>query len=206
MKPTSDLLLHRQLVISLSQGDERAFEELYRLYSEKIYHISRKMNLSHEDAEGVVQEVFLKIWKNRSKLDPELSINAYLIAIVRSLVIKKAKKDARFFAFQQYKIPLIQQLSSPGADDELIFSEFSQLTREIIEQLPPAQKKIFQLRYLENLSVAEIADQLQISKRTVENQVFRATGFVREKLTKLKIISSGILFFIADSLILSLLD
>lgn len=206
MKPTSDLLLHRQLVISLSQGDERAFEELYRLYSEKIYHISRKMNLSHEDAEGVVQEVFLKIWKNRSKLDPELSINAYLIAIVRSLVIKKAKKDARFFAFQQYKIPLIQQLSSPGADDELIFSEFSQLTREIIEQLPPAQKKIFQLRYLENLSVAEIADQLQISKRTVENQVFRATCFVREKLTKLKIISSGILFFIADSLILSLLD
>lgn len=206
MKPTSDLLLHRQLVISLSQGDERTFEELYRLYSEKIYHISRKMNLSHEDAEGVVQEVFLKIWKNRSKLDPELSINAYLIAIVRSLVIKKAKKDARFFAFQQYKIPLIQQLSSPGADDELIFSEFSQLTREIIEQLPPAQKKIFQLRYLENLSVAEIADQLQISKRTVENQVFRATCFVREKLTKLKIISSGILFFIADSLILSLLD
>ncbi len=206
MKPTSDLLLHCQLVISLSQGDERAFEELYRLYSEKIYHISRKMNLSHEDAEGVVQEVFLKIWKNRFKLDPELSINAYLIAIVRSLVIKKAKKDARFFAFQQYKIPLIQQLSSPGADDELIFSEFSQLTREIIEQLPPAQKKIFQLRYLENLSVAEIADQLQISKRTVENQVFRATCFVREKLTKLKIISSGILFFIADSLILSLLD
>ena len=49
------------------------------------------MDLSHEDAEGVVQEVFLKIWKNRSKLDPELSINAYLIAIVRSLVIKKAK-------------------------------------------------------------------------------------------------------------------
>jgi RNA polymerase sigma-70 factor (family 1) len=206
MKPTSDPYPHRHLVISLSQGDERSFEELYRLFSEKIYHISRKMNLSHEDAEGVVQEVFLKIWKNRSKLDPELSINAYLIAIVRSLVIKKAKKDARFFAFQQYKIPLLQQLTSPGADDELIFSEFSQLTREIIEQLPPAQKKIFQLRYLENLSTAEIADQLQISKRTVENQIFRATSFVREKLTKIKIISSGLLFFIADSLILSLID
>ena len=206
MSQTPDPLIHRDLVISLSLGDEKAFEELYKLFSEKIYHISRKMNLSHEDAEGVVQEVFLKIWKNRSKLDPELSINAYLIAIVRSLVIKKAKKDARFFAFQQYKIPLLQQLTSPGADDELIFSEFSQLTREIIEQLPPAQKKIFQLRYLENLSTAEIADQLQISKRTVENQIFRATSFVREKLTKIKIISSGLLFFVADSLILSLMD
>ena len=86
----------RLLVIRLSQGEEKAFEQLYFLFSEKIYHISRKMDLSHEDAEGVVQEVFLKIWKNRSKLDPELSINAYLIAIVRSLVIKKAKNGLNF--------------------------------------------------------------------------------------------------------------
>ncbi|PZV87157.1 RNA polymerase sigma-70 factor (ECF subfamily) [Algoriphagus aquaeductus] len=206
MSKTPDTLEYRHLIIRLVQGDERAFEELYKLFSEKIYHIARRMNLSHEDAEGVVQEVFLKIWKNRSKLDPELSINAYLIAIVRSLVIKKAKKDARFFAFQQYKIPLVQQISSPGADDELIFSEFSQLTKEIIEQLPPAQKRIFQLRYFENLSVSEIADQLNISKRTVENQVFRSTSLVREKLTKLKIISSGLLFFVIDSLLLALMD
>lgn len=206
MSKTPDTLEYRHLVIRLVQGDERAFEELYKLFSEKIYQIARRMNLSHEDAEGVVQEVFLKIWKNRSKLDPELSINAYLIAIVRSLVIKKAKKDARFFAFQQYKIPLVQQISSPGADDELIFSEFSQLTKEIIEQLPPAQKRIFQLRYFENLSVSEIADQLNISKRTVENQVFRSTSLVREKLTKLKIISSGLLFFVIDSLLLALMD
>lgn len=206
MSKIPDTLEYRHLVIRLVQGDERAFEELYKLFSEKIYHIARRMNLSHEDAEGVVQEVFLKIWKNRSKLDPELSINAYLIAIVRSLVIKKAKKVARFFAFQQYKIPLVQQISSPGADDELIFSEFSQLTKEIIEQLPSAQKRIFQLRYFENLSVSEIADQLNISKRTVENQVFRSTSLVREKLTKLKIISSGLLFFVIDSLLLALMD
>ncbi|WP_026952835.1 RNA polymerase sigma factor [Algoriphagus mannitolivorans] len=196
----------KELVVQLSNGDEKAFERLYFLFSEKIYHISRKMNLCHEDAEGVVQEVFLKIWKNRSKLDPELSINAYLIAIVRSLIIKKAKKDARFYAFQQYKIPLLQQITSASADDEIIFSEFSMLTQEIIEQLPPAQKKIFQLRYLENLSVAEIAEQLNISKRTVENQIFRATSLVKEKLSKLKIISSGLLFFIVDSVLLALMD
>ncbi|MDX5339779.1 MAG: sigma-70 family RNA polymerase sigma factor [Cyclobacteriaceae bacterium] len=196
----------KELVLHLSNGDEKAFERLYFLFSEKIYHISRKMNLCHEDAEGVVQEVFLKIWKNRTKLDPELSFNAYLIAIVRSLVIKKAKKDARFYAFQQYKIPLLQQITSASAEDEIIFSEFSMLTQEIIEQLPPAQKKIFQLRYLENLSVAEISEQLNISKRTVENQIFRATSLVKEKLSKLKIISTGLLFFIVDSVLLALMD
>jgi RNA polymerase sigma-70 factor (ECF subfamily) len=199
-------LSQQQLVIEIAKGDEKAFEKLYLLFSEKIYLVSRKMNLNHEDSEGVVQEVFLKIWKNRSKLDPELSINAYLIAIVRSLVIKKAKKDARFFAFQQYNIPLIQHISSPGPDDELIFTEFDQLTNEIIQQLPQSQKQIFKLRYFENLTVAEIADQLNLSKRTVENQIFRATGTVKGKLTQLKIISSGLLFFIADSLLLSLFD
>lgn len=199
-------LSHQHLVIELSNGNEKAFEKLYLIFSEKIYHVSRKMNLSHEDAEGVVQEVFLKIWKNRSKLDPELSINAYLIAIVRSLVIKKAKKDARFFAFQQYNIPLIQHISASGPDDELIFTEFDQLTNEIIQQLPQGQKKIFQMRYFDNMTVAEIATQLNLSKRTVENQIFRATGTVKGKLTQLKIISSGLLFFIADSLFLSLFD
>lgn len=199
-------LSHQHLVIELSKGNEKAFEKLYLIFSEKIYHVSRKMNLSHEDAEGVVQEVFLKIWKNRSKLDPELSINAYLIAIVRSLVIKKAKKDARFFAFQQYNIPLIQHISASGPDDELIFTEFDQLTNEIIQQLPQGQKKIFQMRYFDNMTVAEIATQLNLSKRTVENQIFRATGTVKGKLTQLKIISSGLLFFIADSLFLSLFD
>lgn len=199
-------LSHQHLVIELSKGNEKAFEKLYLIFSEKIYHVSRKMNLSHEDAEGVVQEVFLKIWKNRSKLDPELSINAYLIAIVRSLVIKKAKKDARFFAFQQYNIPLIQHISASGPDDELIFTEFDQLTNEIIQQLPQGQKKIFQMRYFDNMTVAEIATQLNLSKRTVENQIFRATGTVKGKLTQLKIISSGLLFFIADSLLLSLFD
>ena len=55
-------LSHQQLVIEISKGDEKAFEKLYLLFSEKIYHVSRKMNLNHEDSEGVVQEVFLKIW------------------------------------------------------------------------------------------------------------------------------------------------
>lgn len=195
--------IHQQLVFDLSKGDEKAFEKLYRLFSEKIYHLSRRMNLGHEDAEGVVQEVFLKIWKNRTQLNPELSINAYLIAIVRSLVIKKVKKDARFFAFQQYNIPIIQGLSSSGPEDDLIFEEFHQLTSDIIQQLPNSQQKIFILRNFENLSVEEIAEQLQLSRRTVENQIFRANKTVKEKLLRLKIISSSVPALVSKAVLFS---
>lgn len=174
------------------QGDESCFKQLYELFSNKIYNVSRKMRLGHEDAEGVVQEVFLKIWKNRQKLDPELSINAYMLAISRSLVIKKVKKDARFFAFQEYQIPLLSHLSTFSADSELIYSEFHNLSLGIIEKLPPAQRQIFKLRHLENKSVEEISESLNLSKRTVENQIFRATKLFREGLDRLEIISSGV--------------
>lgn len=192
-RPNSSFL--KQLVKGLSEGDSDSFEELFSLFSKKIYNISRKMRLGHEDAEGVVQEVFLKIWKHRAKLDPELSINAYMIAIVRSLVIKKTRREARFFAFQSYQIPLLNYINSYGPEDDLIYSEFHNLSMEIIEQLPAGQRQIFKMRHLENLSIEEIAEKLNISKRTVENQVFRATKSFKERLAKLEIVSLGIWVF-----------
>lgn len=197
---------HQQLVFDLSKGDEKAFEKLYGLFSEKIYHVSRRMNLSHEDAEGVVQEVFLKIWKKREKLDPQLSINAYMISIVRSLVIKKAKKEARFFAFQNYSIPLYEFDRNSSPEEEFIYSEFHHISEEIIAQLPAGQKQIFILRHFENLSVEEIAEKLNISRRTVENQIFRSTKSVKEKLVKLKIISLSVLAMALQTLLIQVLD
>jgi RNA polymerase sigma-70 factor (ECF subfamily) len=183
-------MAEQQLVYRLSQGDEKAFEELYRLFSKKIYHTARQMNLCHEDAEGTVQEVFLKIWKNRTGLDPSLSINAYLITIVRSLVIKKAKKEARFFAYQKYNIPLHPDITN-GTEDDLIYADLHQISSEMIHQLPAGQKKVFIMRNIEYLSVDEIAEKLQVSKRTVENQIFRATKNIKAKLLQMKIISLG---------------
>ncbi len=191
-----------QTILRLSKGDERAFEELYTHFSTKIYNISRKMRLGHEDAEGVVQEVFLRIWKNRDKLDPELSINAYMIAIVRSLVIKKAKKEARFFAFRQYQIPLLQPVVS-SADHDLIYSEFHNMSLEILKKLPPGQRQIFKLRHLDNSSIEEIADQLNLSRRTVENQLFRGTKSFKEALAKLEIVSIGLWLITMKNVILS---
>ena len=158
------------------------------------------MRLGHEDAEGVVQEVFLKIWKGRQKLDPELSINAYMIAILRSLVIKKVKKEARFFAYQEYQIPLLNQFSTFHADSEIIYTEFHDLSLGLIEKLPPSQREIFKLRHLENKSIEEISELLNLSKRTVENQIFRATKVIKEGLNKLKIISSGVWLFAVDTI------
>lgn len=179
----------QELIGEISQGNENSFEKLYQLFSRKIYHTSRKMKLSHEEAEEVVQEVFLKIWKLRAKLNPSLSINAYMIAIVRSLIIKKKKKEARLFAYQQYQIPLMDTVSGHIPEEELIYTEFHSLSMEIIEKLPPAQRQVFKMKHFENRSFEEIAGKLNVSRRTVENQAFRATKYFKEKLAKLEIVS-----------------
>tara|TARA_Y100001972_G_scaffold129187_1_gene195030 strand:+ start:3772 stop:4368 length:597 start_codon:yes stop_codon:yes gene_type:complete len=179
------------LVARLRDGDDVAFEKLYGKYAGKIYHISRKMGLNNEDAEGVVQEVFLRIWRNRSNLDSSLSFNAYIIAIVRSIVLKQSRKHARFVAFQHYAIQHF-----PGdtneTEDYVIFTDLDKKSSEVIEQLPVKQKQVFMMKNFEHLSVEEISEKLNLSKRTVENQIYRATKQLRETLVDQKILSSSI--------------
>lgn len=179
------------MVSRLSCGDDVAFEKLYTKYSGKIYNVSKKMGLSHEDAEGVVQEVFLRIWRNRSNLDSSLSFNAYIIAIVRSIVLKQSRKHARFIAFQRYAIQHF-----PGGtnetEDYVIFTDLDRRSSEAIDQLPAKQKQVFMMKNFEHLSIEEIAEKLDLSRRTVENQIYRATKSLRASLIELKMISGAV--------------
>ena len=195
MKKERKNFVDPKLITGISQGDEKSFEELYLLFSKKVYHTAKRMNLSHEEAEGVTQEVFLTVWENRSNLDPSLSINAYMIAIVKSLVIKEAQKKARLLSFQKYNIPFLSDFTNQTEDD-LIYSDLHQVSSEMIHHLPSGQKKIFIMRNVEYLSVDEIAKQLNLSKRTVENQIFRATKSIKERLFEMKIISTASLFLL----------
>jgi len=180
-----------ELVTRLRGGDEYAYSKLYEKYASKIYNISRKMGLLHEDAEGVVQDVFMKIWRNRENLDSSLSFNAYIISIVRSIVFKQSRKRARFLAFQHYAITYW-----PGESNEteeyVIFSDLDELSSKAIDELPTKQKQVFMMKNFEHLTNEEIAERLKLSTRTVENQIYRATKLLREKLIEMKVVAPGV--------------
>lgn len=181
-----------ELVTRLREGDENAFGKLYEKYASKIYNISRKMGLLHEDAEGIIQEVFLKIWRNRGNLDSSLSFNAYIIAIVRSIVLKQSRKRARFLAFQHYAITYWPGQTNE-TEDYVIFSDLDQLSSKAIEELPAKQKQVFMMKNFEHLTNEEIAEKLKLSTRTVENQIYRATKSLKEKLIDMKVITPGVI-------------
>ena len=181
-----------ELVRGLKESDNDSFCILFRQFGPKIYHTGRKMGLPHEEAEEVVQEVFLKIWKKREQLKPELSFNAYLLSILKSLIYKKAKRQLKKVAFEYY-LSRVEATEFNKGEELLFTEEVKHFSQELLTQLPKGQKQILELRYLHQLSADEIASQLQLSKRTVEHQIYLAKKLLKERLRNGKLISTDLL-------------
>lgn len=173
----------KRLVEALQAGSEEAFEKLYTKYAKKIYNISRKMNVDKEESENVVQDVFLKIWRNRINLDSQLSFNAYLITIAKSIIIKETQKKARFLAYQNYSVIVEPQAGNP-TEEYIVFKELEDASNKAYETLPARQQQVYLMKNVEYLTTDEITQKLGLSKRTVENQLYRATKALKEKLGK----------------------
>lgn len=172
-----------QIVRGIRLGNQADFKVLYELFSRKIFSVSVRFGLSHEEASEVVQDVFVKVWQYRHTLDENLSVNAYLFTITKNLLITRQKKQAYEIAYKKY---LEKQDISSLLDTEnvVVYSELEALTQSIIRKLPAQQREIFLLSKSKNLSHKEIADKLNVSLRTVENQVYRATKKIKDTLKK----------------------
>lgn len=139
------------------------------------------MGLGHEDAENLVQEVFLTIWEKRGEIKEEYNFQSYLYTITKRLTIKELRKQALERQFQIYSNTFLDEVSHQS-EESIIFSDLVSEAYESINKLPSERKEIFLLSKEEGLSNQEIADKLQISKRTVENQLYRATKTLREQI------------------------
>jgi len=180
-------------VSELRLGSESAFNFLYSKYALKIYRTSRRMHISHEDAEEVVQETFIKIWKNRERLDPDLSFNAYLLSIVKSLVIRLTQRNARQL-LQSKEWIANAVVTENQTEDEFFYAEMLEASLQEVNKLPPRQREVFLLKRIELFSLDEIADKLNISKKTVKNQLVEANKFLKLRIKDRKILSLLLLF------------
>ena len=178
----------RSYVKALKNGDKLAFEKLYLKYSKKVFVLSTKFYLSKEEAEEIVQDVFLKIWNHRENLNEALSFNAYIFAVAKSMILKVLRKKGYQKSYQQYVLQASKGGTGSITEDEVIFSDFREHLIAYIRKLPPKQKKIFLLKSFHDLSASEISEKLNLSKRTVENQIYRASKSVKQDLSKIDVI------------------
>jgi len=166
----------------LKQGDEAAFSKIYKLYWLDLYNAAYKRLPEKEKCQDVIQNVFADLWNRRAELDLEKPL-AYLHTAVRFQVLKHiARTPQNNFFTQSFENELISPLQ---ADDELLAREVKGLIELFIKALPEKRRKIFLLHYFAGLSTAKISVQLNVSQKTVQNQLTTATHALRLRLNQL---------------------
>jgi RNA polymerase sigma-70 factor (ECF subfamily) len=168
-----------QLVTRLHANDVDAFDFLYLKYHKPLYSYILRFLKIPELAEDVLQEVFLKIWDVRHRINPDLSFNAYLYRISRNLVFKQLKKiasDDELLTQVTYEL----KRNVEDADVRLLWSEYEKMLQDAIGQLPPQRQKIFKLCRQEGKSYEEVASELHISRNTVKEHMVLGTKFLKE--------------------------
>ena len=173
-----------QLVESLKFSDEGAFTEIYHRYWEKLYKSAYiKLNDS-EDAREIVHDVLLDIWKRRADLSIAF-LPAYLEKAVRFRVINhinRKKSTALLDSFETV-------LQSPfKADSQVNMNEFISLLEAWIAVLPEKQRRIFVKYYFDNLSTHEIAIDMNLSRKTVQNNLSMTVQYLKTKLKHLPVL------------------
>lgn len=191
MKENSPFI-EKKLVDKLKKGNMIAFDHLFHLYSNRLFYFAKGYLKSDADAEEIVQEVFAKIWEKRSSLKEKLSFKAYLFTIAFNAIQKFFIKKSR-----QQEYCNNSQGTSPEEDHSTIelidYHSLLGFVDQLIEELPPRRKEVFLKSRKEGLSTKEIANQMKISPKTVENQLTEALKYLKKNLGQENL--SRILFF-----------
>lgn len=166
---------------SLRTGDITAFEMLFRTHYQPLCNYAYTFVQDRDEAEEIVQSTFLSVWEKRENLEIRTAVKPYLYAMVRNAclnVLKHEKVKQQHAAVEM----AVAEKSVESVTRTVIASELETRIYEAMEKLPQQCRLIFKLSRFEELKYSEIADQLDLSIKTVENQMGKALKIMREQL------------------------
>jgi RNA polymerase sigma-70 factor (ECF subfamily) len=180
------MLANEELISLLRDGDREAFAEIYQRYWTVMYMHALKMLKSEDDARDVVQEIFTSLWLKSKSINPDVNLAGYLFISTKNKVLdliaqKKVRLDylgsltAFAEAYSNQTLACIEE------------KELMEALQKEIEQLPAKMKQIFEMRVNRHLTYKEIADELNISDKTVKKQISNAIKIIRPKLHHLSV-------------------
>ena len=179
-----------ELVKLMKKGDLKAFDIIFKKYSRRLYVFVFRYVKQEADAEEIVQEVFIKIWKSRDKINVYTSFESFLFTIAHNATVNLLKKRAIEQKYVEH-VKSIQYIEeSYELTDEIHYKELKQKFQGVFNELSPRQKEIFQLSREDGLSNKEIAEKLGISVQTVKNHLVTTLSFLKSKLNNGMLISS----------------
>lgn len=171
------------LLKELRDSSSEAFIQLYDHYHPALHAYILRFVKIPAIAEDVLQDVFLKIWEVRQRIDPGLSFNAYLYRISRNMVFKLMKKIA---ADDELRLKIMRQLSNSAEEGhlKLQWKQYEEILTAAINQLPPKRLQVFKLCRDQGKTYDEAAEELGISKNTVKEHMVAAMKSIKDYLSR----------------------
>lgn len=174
-------LSEKQALETIQSGNESAFEMIFKAYYQPLCRYAYSFLEDKEEAEEVVQSAFITVWEKRKSIDIQTSLKSYLYRMVRNgclNVIKHEKVKQQHVAHEL----AVTEVSYESVSEKVYATELEIKISEAMKALPEQCRLVFQLSRFEELKYQEIADQLKISVKTVENHMGKALKIMREQL------------------------
>lgn len=170
----------RDLYLKLRNGDEQAFQVLFKKYYSALCSFARQFLNDNEIAEETVQDMFVKIWEKRASLNIESSVKHYFFRSVRNHCLNQIQHEK---IKKQYAVKVLESAHQEiDSGQYYIEVDLVQRIEKCIDSLPPKRQEIFRLSREQGLKYKEIAETLNISIKTVEAQMGLALKYLRDEL------------------------
>lgn len=171
----------RHLVKGLRNGRKEAFDAIHEIYGKRLLAYCIGLVGCNEDAEDIVQDVFLNLWRTRAELKEVDSLRPYLFTSVRNRIVNLWKSRINSSLYSDY-VTAMHGKDDASGDEGLEYREFERLVMSEIDKLPPTQQKVVRLSRIDNLDTKEIAERLNLSVQTVKNALTTGLKTLRSAL------------------------
>ncbi|WP_161964240.1 RNA polymerase sigma factor [Chitinophaga flava] len=174
----------KQWLLSVASGDERSFRQLVQQYWPQVYGTALRLTRSPEQAKDLSQDIFLKLWNNRSKLSEVDNAGTFIYVCARNLIMDFLEKKVLRTDNLDTLAGHLEEDPFRNAQATLEYKELEYTLTKAIEHLPAKVKEVFILHRFKGLSHPQIAQQLNISIVSSQTYIVRALRSIREYLDR----------------------
>lgn len=178
----------RILFSKIQQGDTASFEWLYKKYHPKMYMFCKGILHDEDKTKDLVQECFIAFWEHRTQINAPETISVYLFRIMKHLCLKQIRRDSLLNNFSNINEVALRELElsyyTPECNvlNDLYFKDLNEQYQEALDKLPKQCQNIFRMNRNEGMRSEEIAAALNLSVRTVENQLYKGLKQIKKSM------------------------
>lgn len=168
----------KELLSRIQEGDVKAFEQIYNVYSPRLYANILKLVKSVTITEELLQDTFQRIWEHRHTIDTNKSFKSYIFTIAKNLACDYFNKASRQRILERY-LQAKEEKSSVVTMQQLEEKESGLLLEKAVRQLPPQRKLVYTLCKIEGRSYEDVSIMLGISVSTISDHIVKATKSIK---------------------------